>query len=358
MVTVLAEAGVNHNGSRDLAHRLIDAAAEAGADAVKFQTFRATSLTSASAPKARYQEKATGTSETQQEMLARLELSPDDHRALMEHCERVGVAFLSTPFDRDSLDLLVNDLDVATLKVGSGDMNNQPLLHAIALTGKPVILSTGMATLEEVEEALGVAAHGFLGEVDPGPENFAAAFRSSEGQAVLAEKLTLLHCTTAYPTPPDAINLRAMDTMRETFGLPVGFSDHSDGIAIPIAAVGRGATMIEKHITLDRTMDGPDHAASLEPDTFREMVDGIRGASRALGSPVKAPTEIERANMAVARKSVTAASAIKRGEMFTDKNLTLKRPGDGLSPAHFWWLIGKTATQDYAPDDKIVDAVS
>ncbi len=353
MVTIIAEAGVNHNGNLDLARKLIDAAADTGADIVKFQTFKATALASKSAPKAEYQKETTGAGQSQLEMLKALELSDEDHHILVAHCKDRKIGFLSTPFDFQSLDLLVDVLDIPVLKVGSGDMSNAPLLHACARTGKPVILSTGMSTMADIEEALGVAAHGFLGGDNPGRDAFANAYASPEGKEVLAKKLTLLHCTTAYPTPPADINLKAMDVMRETFGLPIGFSDHSAGIYISIAAVARGAMMIEKHMTLDCTMDGPDHRASLEPDAFRAMVTGIRETEAALGTGIKEPTDIERKNMAVARKSLVAATDIEKGSVFTPGNLTSKRPGNGLAPVLYWNILGKPANRDYAADDLI-----
>lgn len=353
MVSVIAEAGVNHNGDLDMARRLVDAAADAGADIVKFQTFNAAKLAAKSAPKADYQKDTTGAGQSQLEMLKALELSHEAHHMLTSHCRERGIAFLSTPFDFESLDFLIRELDIPVLKVGSGDMTNAPLLHACAKSNKPIILSTGMSSLRDVQEALGVAAHGFLGGDYPSRRAFDAAYASDAGRQALAANLSLLHCTTAYPTPPADINLKAMDSLRQAFNLPIGFSDHSAGIAIPIAAVARGATIIEKHMTLDRNLPGPDHRASLEPAEFAAMVQGIRDVTAAIGSGVKEPTDIERKNMVVARKSLIAAADIAAGETFTPDNLTVKRPGDGMAPSLYWEVLGGTASRAYRADDKI-----
>lgn len=352
-VTVIAEAGVNHNGSIDRALELVDAAAAAGADIVKFQTFRAAKLASRTAPKADYQKRTTEGAESQRDMLLRLELDEAGHRRLIDACGTRGIEFLSTPFDVDSLDLLANRLNLRQLKLGSGEVTNAPLLLAAARTGKPLILSTGMATLAEVEVALGVLAYGYLGGAAPGREAFADAFGRPEARTALAAKVTLLHCTTEYPAPDDEVNLRAMDTLRDAFAMPVGFSDHSRGIAIAIAAVGRGAAVVEKHFTMDRNLPGPDHKASLEPGELAEMVSAIRRVEAALGDGVKAPTASERKNIAVARRSLVAARAITAGEPFTAENLTVKRPGDGKSPLLYWDMLGRSATRDYDEDDLI-----
>ena len=352
-VTVIAEAGVNHNGSLDRALGLVDAAAAAGADVVKFQTFRAASLASREAPKAAYQKRSTGQDESQLEMLQRLELGEAEHGRLIEACGARGIEFLSTPFDLDSLGLLAGRLDLPRLKIGSGEVTNFPLLLAAAQTGKAVILSTGMSTLAEVEGALGVLAFGYLRREHPSLEAFADAYAGPAGRARLAEKVTLLHCTTEYPAPDGDMNLRAMDTLRDAFGLPVGLSDHSLGTAIPIAAVGRGAVMVEKHFTLDRNLPGPDHKASLEPDELSEMVRAIRRVEAALGDGIKAPTPAERENIVIARKSLVAARRIEAGEAFTSENLTVKRPGNGMSPLRYWELLGRRATRSYAADEVI-----
>lgn len=353
-VYIIAEAGVNHNGSLDVARRLIDVAAEAGADAVKFQTFKADNLVSRAARKADYQQRTTDAEESQFEMIRRLELSESDHALLKRHCETAGIEFLSTPFDLDSLNFLNGPMALPRLKLPSGEITNAPFLVEVARTGKPVILSTGMSTLIEVEQALGVLAFGYLHPGGaPDVEAFGHAFASDAGRAALRSKVVLLHCTTEYPAPLDEINLRAMDTLRDVFGLPVGYSDHTAGIAVPIAAAARGACVLEKHFTLDRSLPGPDHAASLEPRELAAMVESVRQVERALGSPEKAPTASELKNRAVARKSLVAARPIRKGEPFTLANLAVKRPGDGLSPFQYWDRLGSIADRDYAEDQAI-----
>ncbi len=348
-VFIIAEAGVNHNGSLALALQLVDAAAETGADAVKFQTFNSASLVTATASKADYQQENTSASESQLEMLKKLELSREDHLALIARCQEKGIEFISTPFDLGSLDLLV-ELGVPKLKIPSGELTNAPLLHAAARSGKPVILSTGMATLEEVRTAVSVLAHGYGPDSgNPSQEAFAAITDFSP----LRGKLTLLHCTTEYPSPFPDTNLRAMDTLRDTFGLPCGLSDHTPGISVAIAAAARGAAIIEKHMTLDRNLPGPDHKASLDPAEFTRLVEGVRQVSVALGSASKQPTPSEAKNLPIVRKSLVAAAAIRKGEAFTPANLTAKRPGGGISPLHYWSYLEKTATRDYLPDEPI-----
>lgn len=350
---IIAEAGVNHNGSLDRAQQLVDVAAEAGADAVKFQTFRAEALASATAEKAAYQQATTGGG-SQIDMLRALEMAPEDYQTLSKHCNEQGVTFLSTPFDEQSVDLLVHDLQLQQIKIPSGEITNGPLLLHIAHTALPVILSTGMATLGEVEEALGVLAFGFLEREEPSSRSdIERAFNSEEGQAALHDRVTLLHCTTEYPAPFEEINLRVMDTLRQAFGLPVGLSDHSMGTAVPVAAVARGAVLIEKHFTLDRSMKGPDHQASLEPDELGRMIRAIRQIEQALGTTRKGPTPSEVQNRPIARKSLVAAQAMEEGDRFTPENLTAKRPGNGMSPMAYWALLGRTATRSYALDERI-----
>jgi N-acetylneuraminate synthase len=356
-VTVVAEAGVNHNGRLDLALALVDAAADAGADVVKFQTFRTDQMTTRAASKADYQLSNTGVVESQLEMLKALELDDAAHRRLLAHCRARGIEFLSTPFDHQSLGLLVEGLGLKRIKVGSGELTNAPLLLAIARSRRDTILSTGMATMDEIAEALGVLAFGYTGSGEPGRTRFEAAFESKAGQDALRAKVMLLHCTSDYPAADDEINLRAMDALAGRFGLPVGFSDHSIGIAVPIAAAARGATVIEKHLTLDRAMPGPDHVASIEPAEFKTMVEAIRQVERALGPGGKVPTPSELKTRPIARKSIVARVAIPRGELFTAENLTVKRPGTGLSPARLWDLIGCPASIDYAADDLIDESV-
>lgn len=351
-VFVIAEAGVNHNGSIDTALQLVDAAVEAGADAVKFQTFKSGSVISLDAPKADYQKATTGTSESQLEMVKKLELSADQHRRLLAQCKSRGILFLSTPFDPDSADLLVNELHVPQLKVPSGELTNAPFLLHLAKYQLPVIVSTGMSTIGEVELALGILAYGFLKRSEkPSESVFRDAYASDEGQAILREKVTLLHCTTEYPARFEQVNLKAMDTLATAFGLPVGLSDHTPGFAIPIAAVARGAVLIEKHFTLDRNMPGPDHMASLEPAELKAMVVGIRQVSAAIGDGRKRPGADEWANRPIARRSLVAARAVKAGELWSEENLTCKRPGSGISPLRYWEYIGQPAKRDYRVDE-------
>ena len=326
-VLIIAEAGVNHNGSIELAKRLVDAAADAGADIVKFQTFKADTIVSKTAQKADYQKRTTGAAETQYEMLKRLELSAADHEVLIDRCREKGIGFLSTPFDLDSIRYL-HSLGLPFAKIPSGEITNLPYLRAVNAQGGKVILSTGMSTLDEVAAAL---------------------------KALKDCEVSLLHCTTEYPCPPNEVNLRAMLTLKERFGLPVGYSDHTQGIEIPVAAVAMGATIIEKHFTLDRNMEGPDHKASLEPDELKAMVAAIRKVEVALGNGDKAPMPSERKNMPIARKSIVAARDIRRGEALTADNLAVKRPGTGISPMEIDRVIGRHAATDIAADGVLTE---
>lgn len=339
----------------DLATRLIDVAADSGADAVKFQTFRSEAVISRAARKAQYQITNTGNEESQLEMVRALELSVAQHRVLIEHARARKIAFLSTPFDLESLHVLTQEFRLPQLKIASGEITNMPLLLAAARTGCPLIVSTGMATLLEVERALQVIAFGFVAAPDARPTAAAveAAYLDSTAQSLLRERLTLLHCTTEYPAPVGEVNLRAMDTMRTSFGLTVGFSDHTQGIHVAIAAAAMGAAMIEKHFTLDRTLPGPDHVASLEPPELAAMVQGIRDVERALGTGRKLPAPSERKNIPIGRKSLIAARPIKQGEVFTESNLTTKRPGTGVSAMCFYEYLGREAQRDYGADDLI-----
>lgn len=351
---VIAEAGVNHNGKMDLARDLIDAAAEAGADAVKFQTFRADALVSATAPKANYQLDTTDQEESQAEMLRALELGPEQHRMIVDHCEERHIQFLSTPFDAQSARFLVEEFDIPRVKVPSGEITNGPLLLSIARLGRPVILSAGMSTLGEVERALSVLAYGYnSAEGHPTSTDLDRALASEPGRRAIEENVTVLHCVTEYPAPVESANLRVIDTLRQAFGLPVGLSDHTPGIAVPISAVARGATLVEKHFTLDRELPGPDHRASLEPDELQRMVAGIRDAEAALGSASKVPTDPEWKNRDVARKSLVATEPIHEGESFTPENLGAKRPGDGISPMRYWEYLGTPAKQAFDVDEQI-----
>jgi N-acetylneuraminate synthase len=350
---VIAEAGVNHNGALDRAHQLVDAAAEAGADAVKFQTFNADRLASRSAPKAAYQARETGSGESQLQMLRGLELSAEAHQSLMSHCTARGIEFLSSPFDEESLALLVR-LGVKRLKLGSGELTNAPILLAAARSGLPLLISTGMATLAEAEAALGALAFGHRSpDAVPSRQAFADAWAAPSARAWVQSNVTLLHCTTEYPSPPDESNLRAMATMRDRFGVACGYSDHTVGNAVCLAAVALGAVVIEKHVTLDRNLPGPDHKASIEPDELKRLVHGIRIVEAALGDGIKTPVPSEMSNMAVARKSIVAAKPIAKGERITADHVTVKRPGSGRSPFELWDVIGTVAARAYAVDDAI-----
>jgi N,N'-diacetyllegionaminate synthase len=327
---IIAEAGVNHNGDLGLARQLVDAAAEAGADLVKFQTFSADRLVSSNAAKAEYQVRATGTSESQHAMLKELELTRDMHVALIEQCRLRGIGFFSTAFDIESLDFLAG-LGLDLFKIPSGELTNLPYLRHVAGLGKPLILSSGMANLQEIEAALNVC------ELAGAPRN----------------RITVLHCNTDYPTPLSDVNLRAMQTLRDSFGVEVGYSDHTAGIEVAIAAAALGATVIEKHFTLSRDMKGPDHKASLEPEELKTMVTAIRNVCIALGTGIKQPSSSELKNIACSRKSVVAARPILRGEIFSADNLTTKRPGTGLSPMRWDEIVGKAAPRNFLVDELI-----
>lgn len=352
-VFIIAEAGVNHDGSLDDALAMIDVAAEAGADAVKFQTFRAEAALTARALKAEYQVTNTGEGGTQLDMVRRLELKPEDHPALVQRCRARGIAFMSTAFDMDSL-ALVSGLGMPWIKIPSGDLTWGEMLIAAARVGPPLAVSTGMATLDEVRCALALIAWGRMREdLPPDLETALAAFGTDAARVALRGQVVLLHCTTQYPAPLSAVNLRAMDTLRETFGLPVGYSDHTLGLSVPIAAVARGAVMIEKHFTLSRNRQGPDHAASLEPDELAAMVHAIREVEQALGHPEKGPAPEEMANRIVARRSLVATRPIRAGEVWAPDMLTAKRPADGIDPHAAFAFYGRVATRDYQPDEAI-----
>ena len=354
---IIAEAGVNHNGSSDMAFELVDAAAEAGADAVKFQTFKAEKLVSKSAAKAQYQQQTTEADESQYEMLKLLELAHKTHYELISYCNKKGIEFLSTAFDMDSLRFLTYDLGLTRLKLPSGEITNGPLILAHALSGCDLIISTGMATLGEVEQALSIIAFGMTQDgklkEKPTQADFQEAYLSENGQRLLNEKVTLLHCTTEYPAPLQDINLNAMITMRNAFGLNVGYSDHSEGIVVPLIAVSLGAKIIEKHLTLNREMLGPDHKASINPHQFKNMVNQIKITEKMLGNGKKIPTKNELKNKPFARKSLVAKIDIKKGEKFSEKNLTTKRPARGISPMRFNSYLKKKANKNYSKDDLI-----
>jgi N-acetylneuraminate synthase len=327
---IIAEAGVNHNGDLQLANQLIDAAAEAGADVVKFQTFQADQLATTKAAKASYQQQATDKTENQQAMLKRLELTFDQHQQLISYCHNSNIEFLSTAFDDPSIDLL-SKLNLKRFKIPSGEITNLPYLRRLGGLGKPLILSTGMANLGEIEAALAVL----------------------EKAGTNRAQITVLHCTTEYPAPMAEVNLRAMQTIGQAFGVAVGYSDHTAGIEVPIAAVALGATVIEKHITLDQNLPGPDHKASLEPKEFAAMVRAIRNIEQALGNGIKRPTVSEAANLPIVRKSLVASRAISIGEQFSATNIIAKRPGTGISPMRWDELIGHPSPRDFAPDELI-----
>lgn len=326
-VYIIAEAGVNHNGSFELACRLVDAAKASGVDCIKFQTFKSENLVSHSARKADYQKDTTGEG-SQVEMLKKLELSFDEFIKLKSYCDEVGICFLSTPFDFESIDFL-NLIDMPFWKIPSGEITNYPYLVALAKTGKPVVMSTGMSDMQEIKEAINTLR-----------ENG-------------AKDIKLLHCNTEYPTPFEDVNLKAIETIRNAFGLEVGYSDHTKGIEVPIAAVALGATVIEKHFTLDCNMEGPDHKASLEPDELKKMVQSIRNIEKSLGSGDKKPSLSEKKNIAVARKSIIAKTFIKRGDILTEDNITVKRPGNGISPMRWNEVVGTRAIRDFNEDELI-----
>lgn len=327
---IIAEAGVNHNGSLEMAKRLIDVAADAGVDYVKFQTFKAEKLTSKQARMAEYQKKNTGDDESQLAMLKKLELSEQDHYELIRYCNQKGVKFFSTAFDGESVTFL-HQLGLGLWKIPSGELTNYPYLKRIAQYHEPVILSTGMSDMNDVEAAMQVL-------LDNG---------------VKKEQIVVLQCNTEYPTPYEDVNLQAMQTMRDKLGVEIGYSDHTRGIEVPIAAVAIGASVIEKHFTLDRSLPGPDHASSLEPNELKQMVEAIRHIEAALGNGQKMVSASERKNIAIARKSIVAARNIRKGEILTEENLTVKRPGDGISPMEWESLMGTIAVRDFVEDEMI-----
>lgn len=329
-VFIIAEAGVNHNGSLSIAKKMIDAAADAGADAIKFQSFHAESLVSKFAPKAGYQKQTTGRDGNQLEMIKRLELSQEAHKELIRHCRKKKVIFISSAFDLESIDLLVH-LEQKTFKIPSGEITNLPYLRKIGSLDKKIILSTGMSSLSEVKDALNVL-------IKSGTKK---------------KNIVVLHCNTEYPTPFKDANLLAMVTMKNTLGVSVGYSDHTLGMEIVLAAIALGASVIEKHLTLDKNMTGPDHRASLEPDELKQMIKAVRNVEEAMGSGVKQPSPSERDNINVVRKSIVARVSIKKGEHFTEKNITVKRPGTGISPMRWDFLVDKIAKKNFYQDELI-----
>jgi N,N'-diacetyllegionaminate synthase len=325
---IIAEAGVNHNGSIETAAKLVTEAKRAGADCIKFQSFKAKNLLTPAAAKAEYQKRTTSADESQYEMIKRLELSEADHRVLIDRCRECGIEFLSSPFDEESADLL-EKLGVARFKIPSGEVTNMPFLNYLAGKQKPMIVSTGMCTLAEVEDAVNV-------------------IRSAGN-----DRIVLLHCVTEYPAPFDQINLRAMETMSQAFQLPVGYSDHTPGIEVPVAAVALGAKIIEKHFTLDKNMEGPDHRASLEPHELKRMIDSIRNVEASLGSGIKKPAACEIPNRAVARKSLVSVRPIKKGSRIAAADIVIKRPGHGIQPKDIEKVIGLEVNRDLQADDVI-----
>lgn len=326
---IIAEAGVNHNGDINLAKRMISEAKKAGVDAVKFQTFKAENLVSTYAVKADYQKDTTGSDESQLDMLKKLELTYDNFTELCEYANEHQIDFLSTPFDNESIDFLLT-LDMPFWKIPSGEITNKPYLEKIMQTKKPVILSTGMCTIFEIEDALNI-------------------FNDYE-----RSDITLLHCNTEYPTPYEDVNLYAMCTLKDLFKVKVGYSDHTKGIEVAIAAATLGATIIEKHFTLDKNMNGPDHKASLEPEELRNMVLSIRNIEKSLGTGIKEPSLSEKKNISIARKSIVAKCFIEEGEILTKQNITTKRPGDGISPMNWYDVLGKKACKNFNKDEKII----
>ena len=331
---IIAEAGVNHNGSVETAMKMVDVAVAAEADAVKFQTFKAEKIIAVDAPKARYQKETTGSAESQLEMVKKLELDGPAHERLIRYCRDEGILFLSSPFDLDSIDVL-DRLGMQIFKIPSGEITNLPYLRKIGALKKELIMSTGMSDLGEIEDALMVLAKA----------------------GTVPEDIVVLHCNTEYPTPFEDVNLSAMSTIRAAFpGIQVGYSDHTPGIEAPVAAVALGASVIEKHFTLDRNMEGPDHRASLEPDQLKSMVSAIRNIEKAIGNGVKEPSLSEQKNKEIVRKSIVASRDIKKGEIFSVENISVKRPGTGINPMHWDEVLGKTATRDFKNDEKILFA--
>ena len=329
---IIAEAGVNHNGSIEMAKQLVEKAVEAGVDYIKFQTFKASKLVTKSAKQAEYQQRNIGGQESSQyQMLKKLELSPEEHQILIDYCHQLGIKFFSTAFDFDSIEYL-HSLDLGLWKIPSGEVTNYPFLKRIAAYNEKTILSTGMCDMDDVRAAVNALYKNGLSK----------------------ENLIMLHCNTEYPTPFEDVNLKAMDALRKEFGVEVGYSDHTKGIEVPIAAVALGATVIEKHFTLDRTLPGPDHKASLEPDELKAMVSAIRNIEQAVGGDgTKHVSESERKNIAIARKSIEAACDIKAGEVFTEENLTVKRPGNGISPMRWEEVLGMKAKRNFNEDELI-----
>ena len=358
-VFVIAEAGVNHNGNYDLAFELVDVAVSAGADAIKFQTFLSEEVVTMKAKKAIYQKSTTSSSETQFDMIKKLELPYEWHFDLLEYCQKKEIKFLSTAFDKKSLDFLVDSLKIDVLKIPSGEITNAPFLLECAKKGCDLIISTGMADMSEIKKALGIIAFGLLDSSSSTKQysvlDFQRAYNSSAGKNILQKKVTLLHCTTEYPAPIEDLNLKAMLSMYEEFGVDIGYSDHSKGITVPIVATALGATIIEKHFTINRSLPGPDHKASLEPKELEDMIKKIRLVEKMMGNGLKKSMPSEIKNKNIARRSLVAAKKIIKGEVFTSDNLTVKRPGTGISPMLYWEYLGNKSNNNYQADDLICD---
>lgn len=349
---IIAEAGVNHNGSLKLALKLVKAAANAGADAVKFQTFIAKELVTASASKADYQKKSDGVKDSQLQMLQRLELTPEMHERLIRECRRFNIEFMTTAFEMESLKY-IRRLGLQRYKIPSGEITNAPFLMEYARLKKPLILSTGMSDLKEIQEAIGVIAFGVLNKKNPSREKFLKLGMDRSVLQNMKNCLTILHCTTEYPAPDADLNLKALDTLSQTFGLPVGYSDHSVGITAAVAAVARGAVVIEKHLTLNRSMPGPDHAASIVPDEFMAMVDQIRRVEKMLGQSEKRAVQSEVKNKVIARKVLVASRDLKKGTVLKSQDISIKRAGKGISPMDFWNMVGSRVKRDMKKDESL-----
>lgn len=353
---IIAEAGVNHNGNKKLALELIDIASESGADAIKFQTFKAENLVTPYAKQAAYQSLNSGVEESQYQMLKKLELENEFYFDLESRCKEKNIDFLSTAFDLESLNFLVSNFNLSYLKVPSGEITNGPFLLSHALTGKNIILSTGMSDLKEIKKALSVLAFGYLKKIETKKileKDLTDAFNSIEGQNILKKKVTILHCTSDYPASINEINLGAMETIRDKFNTKVGYSDHSKGFLVSLSAAILGANVIEKHFTKNKKLKGPDHKASLNPKELKQMISLIREFEVIRGSKEKRPSKSEIKNLKIVRKSIVAKEKIKKGEKFTEKNLTFKRPGGGMSPMNLWKILGTKSKKDYEKEDII-----
>jgi len=357
-VLIIAEAGVNHNGSVDQAKKMVDIAVEAKADIIKFQTFNTDLCISKNAKKASYQKRSTDKDETQYEMVKKLELSYSEYLNISNYSHKKGIQFISTAFDLPSLDFLSKELNVPFLKIPSGDVLNGPLLLNAAKTGKKIILSTGMCSLGDIEMALGVLAFGYINDnkAKPSLESFKSSYYSDLGRKFLEENVTLLHCTTEYPAPFNEVNLKAMNTLKVAFNLNVGLSDHSEGIVVPIGAVAMGAKVIEKHFTIDKNMEGPDHQASLSPSELKNMIQSIRKIEESLGETIKIPRTSEQKNMQIAKKTLVSTRKILKGEILKEEDIAFKRAGGGIDPINFWNMVGSKAIKNYDIDDVIVDS--